>query len=139
MAEEKKYYIRVRGTLVQVTSAVYKEWHQARRKVKTLYEKDKRNGLMSYDSMDTEDTLGEEMIPDAGVPSVEDIAVNVLLYKKLHDCLSHLTEAEHSLIFALFYEHKSEREYTKILGVSQNSVNKRLQKALTKLRTLMNA
>ena len=94
---------------------------------------------MSYDSMDTEDTLGEEMIPDAGVPSVEDIAVNVLLYKKLHDCLSHLTEAEHSLIFALFYEHKSEREYTKILGVSQNSVNKRLQKALTKLRTLMNA
>lgn len=139
MAEEKKYYIRVHGTLVQVTSEVYKEWHQAKRKVKTLYEKDKRNGLVSYDSMDTEDTLGEEMIPDVGVPSVEDIAVNVLLCKKLHDCLSQLTEAEHSLIFALFYECRSEREYAKILGISQNAVNKRRQKVLTKLRVLMKA
>lgn len=137
MAEEKKYYIRVRGTLVQVTSAVYKEWHQTRRKVKTLYEKDKRNGLVSYNSMDTEDALGEEIIPDMGVPSVEDIAVNVLLCKKLHCCLSQLTAAEHSLIFALFYECKTEREYAKNLGISQKAVNKRKQKTLSKLRKLM--
>lgn len=53
MAEEKKYYIRVRGALVQVTSEVYKACHQAKRRVKTLYEKDERNKLVSYDAKTT--------------------------------------------------------------------------------------
>ena len=56
MAE--KYYVRVRGELVLVTPEVYKACYQTKRRVKTLYEKDERNGLVSYDSMDTEDILG---------------------------------------------------------------------------------
>lgn len=48
------------------------------------YEKDERNGLVSYDSMDTEDILGEETIPDQCLPSVEDSALNSLLIKQLH-------------------------------------------------------
>ena len=139
MAEEKNYYIRVRGALVQVTAKVYKEWHQARRKVKTLYEKDERNGLVSYDAMDTDDTLGEEMIPDSDASNVEDIVVNRLLRKKLRCCLSQLTTEERSLICALFYEQKTEREYTEILGISQKAVNKRRYKVLTKLYRLMKA
>ena len=71
MAEEKKYYIRVRGTLVQVASEVYKACHQTKRRAKTLYEKNERNMLVSYDAMDTDDMLGEEMIPDQDLPSVE--------------------------------------------------------------------
>lgn len=139
MAEENKYYIKVRVTLVQVTSEVYRAYHQTKRKIKTLHEKDERNGLVSYDAMDTEDTLGEEMIPDADVPAVEDIVVNTLLCEKLRCCLPQLTAAERSLIFAPFYECKSERECAKILGISQNAVNKRRQKVLAKLRTLMKA
>ena len=137
--EEKKYYIRVRIALVQVTAKVYKEWHQTRRKVKTLYEKDKRNGLVSYDAMDTDDTLGEEMIPDSDASNVEDIVVNRLLREKLRCCLSQLTTEERSLIWALFYEQKTEREYAEILGISQKAVNKRRYKVLTKLYRLMKA
>ena len=82
MAE--KYYVRVRGELVLVTPEVYKACYQTKRRVKTLYEKDERNGLVSYDSMDTEDMLGEETIPDRSLPSVEDAAIDNLLREKLH-------------------------------------------------------
>ncbi len=63
-----------------------------------MYEKDERNGLVSYDAMDTDDTLGEEMIPDSDASNVEDIVVNRLLREKLRCCLSQLTTEERSLI-----------------------------------------
>lgn len=62
MAEKKEYRVRVCGVLVPVTQEVYQVFYQTKRHAKTLYEKDERNGLISYDGMDTEDTLGEEMI-----------------------------------------------------------------------------
>lgn len=103
MAEGNNYYIRVRGTLVQVTSEVYSACHQAKRRVKTLYEKDERNGLVSYDSMDTEDTLGEEMIPDHSLPCVEDAALENLLREKLRYCLKQLPQTDQGLLHALYF------------------------------------
>ncbi len=139
MAEKNEYYIRVRGTLVLVTPEVYKACHQTKRKVKTLYEKDERNGLVSYDSMDTEDMLGEETIPDSDAASVEDIVEDKLLRDRLHSCLLQLTAEEQSLIFELFFAQKTEREYAETLGISQKAVNKRRHKVLIKLRRLMTA
>lgn len=78
MTEKKEYRIRSCGTLVPVTQEVYQVFYQAKRRAKTLYEKDERNGLVSYDGMDTEDTLGEEMIPDRDAISVEDAAIAIL-------------------------------------------------------------
>ena len=139
MADKNEYYIRVRGTLVLVTPEVYKACHQAKRRVKTLYEKDERNGLVSYDSMDTEDMLGEETIPDSDAASVEDIVEDKLLRERLYNCLLQLTTEEQSLIFELFFAQKTEREYAEILGISQKAVNKRRHKMLIKLRRLMTA
>ena len=102
-------------------------------------ERDTYNGLVSYDSMDTEEMLGEEMIPDSDASDVEDIVVNRLLREKLRCCLSQLTTEECSLICTLFYEQKTEREYAKILGISQKTVNKRRHKVFTKLYRLMKA
>ena len=137
MAEGKECYIRVRGTLVAVTPDVYHVCHQTKRQAKTLYEKDERNNLVSYDGMDTEDTLGEETIPDLSTPSVEDIVLDRLHKEKLRLCLPMLTKEEWSLVYALYYEEKTEREYAGTLGISQNAVNKRRHKVLAKLRYLM--
>ena len=137
MAEGKECYIRVRGTLVAVTPDVYHVCHQTKRQAKTLYEKDGRNNLVSYDGMDTEDTLGVETISDPSAPSVEDIVLSKMYRERLRYCLSQLTEIEQSLIYALYYEEKTEREYADTLGLSQKAVNKRRHKILAKLRHLM--
>lgn len=137
MAEEKKYYIRVRGALVQVTSEVYKACHQAKRRVKTLYEKDERNKLVSYDAMDTDDTLGEEMIPDQSLPSVEDSALKRLLIRQLHQCLAQLSDADQQLLHALYFEHLSERKFADLTGVHYMTVHSRKASLLRKLKKMM--
>ena len=137
MAEEKEYSVRVRGTPVTVTQEVYQTCHQTKRYAKTLYEKDARHNLVSYDGMDTENTSGVETISDPTAPSVEEIVIDKIHREKLRLCLSQLTKSEWSLIYALFYEQKTERECAEILDISQSAVNKRRHKVLAKLRRLM--
>ncbi len=137
MAEEKKYYIRVPEALVEVSEEVYRAYHQERRRGNTVNEKDRRNGLTSYDELDTEELTGQEMIPDRNAVSVEDMAISSILLDKLRHCLPLLGDSDRELIFSLFYCGLSEREYAEILGLSQNAVNKRRHKILTKLRRMM--
>lgn len=137
MAEEKKYYIKVPEALVEVTEEVYLVYFRTRRRWSAQNERDTYNGVVSYDAMDTEETLGEEVIPDSNASSVEDMVVDKLLREKLQLCLPKLSNMERSLIHALFYERKTEREYAKTLGISQKAVNKRRHKVLAKLRFLM--
>ena len=51
---------------------MYRAYHQEERRGRTLEEKDQRNGLVSYDGLDTGELTGQEMIPDRESASVED-------------------------------------------------------------------
>lgn len=137
MADENGHFVWTNGTYIPVTPEVYQACNQTKRYAKTLYEKDARHNLVSYDGMDTADTLGAEMIADLDAPSVEDIVLDRMRLEKLRLCLPKLTEEERALIYALFYEEKTEREYAEILGISQKAVSKRLHKILGKLHKLM--
>jgi len=136
MAEKKEYFVRVCGTSTPVTKGVYQACYQTKRHAKTLYEKDERHGLVSYDGMDTEDTLGEEMIPDRDAVSVEDAAIANILRDKLHRCLSMLDESDRQLIHALFYEGLSERYLAKQINVPQQTISDRKLRAIARLKKL---
>lgn len=137
MAEHEKYYIRIPETLVEVSKDVYSAYYQEKRHSRTLAEKDQRNGVVSYDGMDTLELSGLEMIPDRDAVSVEDAAIANLQRDELYRCLSMLPQQERKTLLALYFEDTSEREYAEILGISQNAVNKRRRKALAALRRLM--
>lgn len=137
MAEKKEYFIRVQGTLISVTYEVYQACHQMKRHEKTLYEKDQRNGLVSYNALDTDDVVGEESIPDRVSPSIEAVVEVNLLTEQLYQCIARLSETEQKLLQALFFEERTEREYAKTLGISQKAVNKRKKQVIEKLRSLM--
>lgn len=137
MAEKKTYYIRVCHTLVEVTEEVYKDYHKMKRQAKTLAERDVRNGVFSYDALDTGELLGEELVSDWEASSVEETALAAILHEKLYHCLELLPASDRELLHALFFMNKTEREYAKFLGISQKAVNKRRQKALARLRVLM--
>ena len=139
MAEAKNYYIKVPGALVEVTEEVYLTYYRMRRRSSAVQEKDTYNGVTSYDALDTTEILGIDSIPDVNASSVEDLAMDNILRDKLRICLPQLTDPEQHLIFALFYEGKTEREYAEILGISQKAVNKRRHKVLDKLRRMMTA
>lgn len=137
MTEKKEYRVRSCGTLVPVTQEVYQAYYQAKRHDKTLCEKDERNGLVSYDGMDTEDILGEEMIPDRDTVSVEDTAIANILRGKLRYCLTLLDAPDWELIHALYFEGMSERQLSKRTGIPQRTINDRKQRTLRTLKKLL--
>lgn len=137
MAEGKKYYIRVPEALVEVSEDVYLAYFRARRRWYAQSERDTYNGLVSYDAMDTEDILGEEMLPDQSSSGVEDAAIASILSGKLHRCLAQLDEPDRKLIHALYFEGLSERQFAKELGLHYMTVHSRKVSALSKLKKMM--
>ena len=139
MAEERKYRIRVDGILVDVSKEVYRAYYSIERHTRTLDEKDIRNGKVLYSDLDTDELLGEDMIPDMTSERVEDSAIYSILREKLHQYLGMLPPQDMELIQALYFECMTEREYAQQIGIAQKGVNKRRQKVLDKLRTMMKA
>ena len=84
MAEERKYRIRVDGILVDVSKEVYHAYYSIERHTRTLDEKDTRNGKVLYSDLDTDELLGEEVLPDRNAERVEDSAICSILCEELH-------------------------------------------------------
>lgn len=137
MAEEKKYFIKVPGALVEVSAEVYFTYFRVRRRWFAQGERDTYNGVVSYDAMDTEEMLGEEAIPDLDSPSVEDTVVNSLLQKKLHCCLEQLQQPEQDMLYALYFDGLSERQVAAQFGVHHMTIHNRKIKLLRKLKKMM--
>lgn len=135
---EKKYYIRISNTLVEVSPEIYREYYHFSRKMRTIEEKDLRNSVISYNSFDNDESLGEEIIADPSASSVEETAIRNLMVSKLHYCLTLLSNEEKDLIYAIFYDQASETEIGQYLGISQKAVNKRKKKILQKLQKSFN-
>lgn len=134
MAKEKEYRIRLHNTFVTVTREVYQAYYSEERKMKTLDEKDIRNGKVSVEAMDTDETLGIEMIPDAESPSVEDAAIAEVLKKELRRAITEMQPEDRELITTLYFKGVSERQLSVLLGVPKTTINYRKQKALDLLR-----
>ena len=68
--------------------------------------------------------------------SVEQLVSEHLEAEQIRFCLGQLTQAERELISLLFYQEKTEQEVGNILHISQQSVNKRKQTLLLKLKKI---
>lgn len=69
--------------------------------------------------------------------SVENAVFRKMEQDKLHIALSRLSPEEQSLIWALFFEERSESELAAELGISQPVVYKRKIKILKKLKLFL--
>lgn len=137
MAEKKEYRIKIQGQLVPVTEEVYLTYYRMKRRELHLEEKDMAHGVFYYSALDTEETNGEDAIPDRTSPRVEDMVVDKLIAEKLHQCLSQLTKEEQELIFTLFFQNKSEHQLATETGIPRMTLHDRKVKILRTLKKLM--
>ena len=134
MAEKDKCIIKVEGKLVEVTPEVYYAYFRMERPEHGQEEKKQQHDVFSYDALDNCETVGMEAMPDVSIPSVEEVIMTREIYEQLHRAVDALPREERDLIHAIYFEGKSEREYARILGISQNSTLKRRRKILSKLK-----
>lgn len=69
--------------------------------------------------------------------SVEDVALQNVTYEELHKAISELTEDEQKLIYALYFDNLTERDFAEMTGVYRNAVHKRKIRILTKLKNIL--
>ena len=70
-------------------------------------------------------------------PGVEEQMLRRMEAEQLHKMLSFLSADEQYLIQEIYFHERTERDFAKELGYSQNAVNKRKKRILDKLRRLM--
>lgn len=137
MADRKEYRIKVQGQLISVSEEVYLTYYRMKRRELHLEEKDKSHRVFYYSALDTEETNGEDAIPDLNSPQVEDVVTDKLLAEKLHQCLNQLSKEEQELIFTLFFQNKSEHQVSRETGIAQKTVHNRKVRILSRLKKLM--
>jgi RNA polymerase sigma factor (sigma-70 family) len=145
---QENYHININGTLIPVTKEQYLCYYRFKRRMRYFEHdiktetpvRDKDGNIIGY-APSKEDSF--ERIYDAGTDfaaeqeSVEDTAIRNCMSDKLHEVLKKLPTGEQALIFALYFEGQTEREYAKVLGVKQQSINERKLRILSKLNKLL--
>jgi RNA polymerase sigma factor (sigma-70 family) len=137
MEEKGKYRIRLDGRVIEVTREIYSDYYRMSRRERYLEERDLVHGKTLYSDLDTEDTTGEDMLPDRDAASVEDTVIKRVMAARLRTCLSLLTESELALIVMRYYEDRSQNEIAAELGISQSNICRKEARILLKLRNML--
>ena len=131
-----KFFISIHDMLMEVDEAYYTEFYREQRREKYLRERAIEKGDVYYNSLDTEDFCGEEILIDPD-ENVEEQVMDKLMAEHIRYIVSLLPSDESELIEALFFNGYSERQWSKISGVPQKTINDRKQKILLKLKKIL--
>lgn len=131
------YYITINGEKICVSEEVYSAYRQMRRQERTLIEKDSRNFVLKYEDFADEEVTGEEQIYDLLQPSVEELALTNIIYRKLRRAIEMLPQAEKELISDLYFNGYSMRTIAEKQGVSHMTIQRQVQKILAKLKNFI--
>ena len=131
----KEYYLYVNGQRVKVSEQIYKVYWREKEHEKYLEQVDKKNHLLFFSSLD-HDGHFEDNIIDEKI-DLEKIVEVKMQIEELHKALNTLTKEERELMEAIFYKEESLRSIGKKEKVSYQSIAKRRDKILEKLREIL--
>lgn len=132
----EKFFLPLYGMLMEVTAETYKAYYKDQRRQKYIDERSLLNGDVSYDAMDTDETLGAEVFADTNT-DVEAAVINKMTVAELRKAFLLLSPDERELITAIYIQNLTEREYAKQKGVYHNAVHKRKLRILEKLKKFL--
>lgn len=128
---KKEYYVTIGEERVPVSEEVYYAFKRP------AWTERKRKAVRSEKERSLEAFMDEGFdIPDDQA-LVDEIVEDKLLLAVLLSALSELTDEERSLIDALFYQEKSEREVARETGIHRNTLSYRKNKILAKLKEII--
>ena len=138
MQVQQKYFIPIEGKLIEVEKNVYVAYYKMDRRERYLEERDKDNGVVSYNTIDSQGIDGESGLQDVVTETMETIALANELRNQLHRCIAALPKAERELIHAIYFEGMTEAEYASKSNMTQSGISRRRKKTLSKLKKLLN-
>ena len=131
-----KLFIPIQGCLLEVVREQYTEFYRDKERWRYLKKLDTKNSLLSLDGFVDDKGNALDLIADEAADIAETV-VNAVMVDRMKAALSLLSDSEHALIQAIFFEELSEREVGLRSGLTQSVVNKRKAKILAKLKKIM--
>lgn len=134
---ENTYTLAVNGNSVQVSREVYEIYEEQKNDSRNRKKRDKRNRLVSYNNLDTEELSGEEIITDHTQESTAELAERSIMTNELYSAVKKLEPDEWEIINLLFFQNMSERQAAKMLHVPYMTLHDTKRRILCKLHELL--
>lgn len=131
-----KFFLPLHGMLMEVTEETYRDYYRDKRRQRYIDERSRLNGDVSYNALDTDETLGEDVFADEKT-DVEAEVINKMTVAELRKAFLLLSPDEREQIKILFIDGVTERKASEIYGVSQVAIHKRKNKILAKLKEFL--
>lgn len=132
----EKFFLPLYGMLMEVTAETYKAYYKDKRRQKYIDERSLLNGDVSYDALDTDDTLGAEVFADTKT-NVEAAVINKMTVAELRKAFLLLSPDEKKLLIEHFFDEKSQVELSKQYGVNQSSISRKINRIIAKLKKFL--
>lgn len=131
----RRYALVIKKKRIEVTEEVYKSYYKLTEREKYLDKLAEKKHI----PLETRRQSGLEAdyILSHTVESIEDCIVKQEMLEKLKLSLETLSDQERLLIYALFFEEKSERQLSAETEIPQRTINDRKRKILMKLKKLL--
>jgi len=151
---ENQRYIEIDGQQIPVTEEVYRAykrplWRERKEKERAKRCRDENGNRCTKSCRECPklrdgSDLSLEKFTDDGFEladsfDITELVADKLLLEQLVAALDELAPDERSLIDALFYNDRTERDYAAEVGISHQAIGKRKKKVIEKLRSLMGA
>ena len=131
-----KRFLLLYGMLMEVTQSDYDDFYRQKRRQKYIDERSEKNGDISFDTFTTDDSIGKG-ISINGSEDISELVAQKMTLDKLRAGLFLLSEEERRLIQLHFYEKLSQTEISRLYGMNQSSVSRRITKILLKLKKIL--
>jgi len=134
--QRNKYMIPIDGKLYETTEEVYQAYYSMDRRERYLEERDKKEGVMNFSTLDNDKYSAEETISDQEI-DIEEEVTNKILVEAVLEAMKSLENEERWLIQELFFVGKSQRLVSKETGIPLMTLSNRKRKVLGKLKKLI--
>lgn len=133
--QERKYVIVVKKERIEVTEEIYKSYYRLVERERYLVKlAEKKN--VSIEACH-ENGVQVEYIISCAEESIEDSIIKQEMLDKLTLCLKMLTEKERLLIYALYFDNKTETMLAEEWKINQSNINRRKARILSKLKKFL--
>ncbi len=129
-----KLFLPIQGCLIETDLTHYTEYYRDREHHRYLQKQESAYHVISIEAINADDSF--DAIPDEDA-KVEEAAIHKIMLDKLRSALSTLSDDEQKLVNAIFFEGLSEREFSRISGIPQMTINNRKRRILTKLKKFL--
>ena len=129
----RPYFINLGYAIMETTKENYRSFYKDYRRHRYLAEEAAKFGEISYDTLNSDEFNGSDIVIDCSEP-FEDVIDRKLLIHRLPELVSKLNEAEKELILDYYFRNISEREMEKKLGIPRKTLCYRRIQILKQLK-----